>query len=103
MEAFGRLFAQNVKLYVYPLLENKRLQTGKLLNVDEEMFYLYQHLLNNEQIIDLENVDRAFQGIFTREVLKMIQNGEHGWEEMMPNFIANQIKANQLFGYSDSK
>jgi hypothetical protein len=103
MEAFGRLFAQNVKLYVYPLLENKRLQTGKLLNVDEELFYLYQHLLNNEQIIDLENVDRAFQGIFTRDVLKMIQNGDPGWEEMMPNFVANQIKTNKLFGYLDSK
>lgn len=99
MEAFGKLFAQNVKLYVYPLIENKRLQTGRLLNVDENMFYLYQHLLNNDKIVDLENVNREWQGIFARDALRMIQNGESGWESMMPTFISEQIKAQNLFGY----
>jgi hypothetical protein len=102
MEAFGKLFAQNVKLYVYPLIENKRLQTGKLLNVEEDLFYLYQHLINNDKIVDLENVNRAWQGIFSREALRMIQNGESGWESMMPIFISKQIKAQKLFGYKES-
>lgn len=101
MEAFGKLFASNVKLYVYPLIENKRLQTGKLLNVEEDMFYLYQHLLNNDKIVDLENVNRAWQGIFAKDALRMIQNGESGWENMMPIFISKQIKAQKLFGYKD--
>ncbi len=103
MEAFGKLFAENVKLYVYPLIENKRLQTGKLLNVEEDLFYLYQHLLNNDKIVDLENVNRAWQGIFARNVLKMIQNGEEGWETMMPKFVSNQIKEHKLFGYQEKK
>ncbi|RLD40411.1 MAG: TonB-dependent receptor [Bacteroidetes bacterium] len=102
MEAFGILFAENVKLYIYPLIDNKRLQTGKLLNVDEDMFYLYQHLINNDKIVDLENVNRRWQGIFAREVLLMIQNNEEGWEEKMPKLISKQIKKYKLFGYSDS-
>ena len=99
MEAFGKLFAKNVKLYVYPLIENKRLQTGRLLNVDENIFYLYQHLLNNDKIVDLENINRSWQGIFARDALRMIQNGEKGWEKMMPVFISKQIKREHLFGY----
>ncbi len=99
MEAFGKLFAKNVKLYVYPLIENKRLQTGRLLNVDENIFYLYQHLLNNDKIVDLENINRSWQGIFARDALRMIQNGEKGWEKMMPVFISKQIKRENLFGY----
>lgn len=101
LEAFGKLFASNVKLYVYPLIENKRLQTGRLLNVDENMFYLYQHLLNNDKIVDLENVDRSWQGIFARDALRMIQSGESGWESMMPTFISEQIKSQKLFGYKN--
>jgi len=98
LEAFGRLFAHNVKLYVYPLIKNKRLQTGRLLNVDENIFYLYQHLLNNEKIVDMENMNRAWQGIFARNVLKMIKNGEKGWEDKTPKFVANYIIENNLFG-----
>ncbi len=103
IEAFGKLFAENVKLYVYPLIENKRLQTGRLLNVQEDMFYLYQHLLSNDKIVDLENVNKAWQGIFAREVLKKIQNGEKGWESAMPIFVSKQIKSHQLFGFKNSE
>ncbi|MCK5846744.1 MAG: hypothetical protein KAG84_04840 [Bacteroidales bacterium] len=101
LEAFGRLFSHNVKLYVYPLLKNKRLLTGKILNVDQSIFYLYQHLLNNDKIVDMENMNRAWQGIFARDVLSMIKNGEEGWEEKTPRFVSNYIINNRLFGYKE--
>lgn len=101
MEAFGQLFADNVKLYVYPLIEDKKIHTGRFLKVEPEMFYLYQHLLNNDKIVDLENANRNWQGIFAREVLKMIQTGEEGWEDTMPEFTVDFIKENKLFGYQD--
>ena len=102
LEAFGKLFSKNVKLYVYPLIKNKRLLTGKLMNVEEDIFYLYQHLLNNDKIVDLENINRAWQGIFARNVLKMIKNGEEGWEEKTPKFVSDFIIKNKLFGYKDN-
>ena len=103
MEAFGQLFAENVKLYVYPLIENDKIYTGRFIKVDHDIFYLYQHLLYNDKIVDLENIDRRWQGIFARKVLLKIQNGELGWEETMPKYIAEFIKQNKLFGYLEKK
>ncbi len=101
LEGFGKLFAKNVKLYVYPLLKENRLQTGRLLNVEEDLFYLYQYLLNNNKIVDLENMNRAWQGIFARDVLKMIKNGEDGWVEKTPKFVSDFIIENKLFGLKE--
>ena len=102
MEAFGKLFAENVKLYVYPLMEDKKIHTGRFLQVEQNIFYLYQHLLNNDKIVDLENVNRRWQGIFAREVLKKIQSGNKDWEEAMPEFTVKFIKKNKLFGYKEA-
>ena len=41
--------------------------------------------------------------VFSRKVLDMISNGEHGWEEMLPTGIAETIKDERLFGYSRRK
>ena len=102
LEGFGKLFARNVKLYVYPLLSSdNRLKTGRLLNVEEDLFYLYQYLLNNNKIVDLENMNRAWQGIFARDVLKMIKNGEEGWVEKTPKFVSDYIIDNKLFGLKE--
>jgi len=98
MEAFGQLFAENVKLYVYPLMEDKKINTGRFLQVEQDIFYLYQHLLNNDKIVDLENVNRRWEGVFAREVLKKIQKGDPSWEEAMPEYIVKYIKDNSLFG-----
>ena len=38
--------------------------------------------------------------ILSREVLKMINDGEKGWEEMLPEGIPDIIKDQRLFGYS---
>jgi hypothetical protein len=99
MEAFGQLFAKNVKLYVYPLMEDKKINTGRFLKVDQDIFYLYQHLLANDKIVDLENVNRNWEGIFAREVLKKIQTGDASWEDAIPEYIVKYIKKNKLFGF----
>ncbi len=101
MEAFGQLFAENVKLYVYPLIEHKKIHTGRFLKVEKSIFYLYQHLLANNKIVDLENANRRWQGIFAHEVLKKIQSGDISWEETMPKYTVKFIKENKLFGYKE--
>jgi hypothetical protein len=80
-------------------MEDKKIHTGRFLKVEQDIFYLYQHLLNNDKIVDLENVNRRWEGIFAREVLKKIQDGIAGWEKSMPDYIAEYIKENKLFGY----
>jgi len=51
-------------------------------------------------VVDIKNYDPEVSNIFSREVLRMIAEGESGWEEMLPDTIADLVKKYQLFGYS---
>ena len=37
--------------------------------------------------------------VFSRKVLKMIKEGDQGWEDMLPEGIAEIIKREKLFGF----
>jgi hypothetical protein len=37
--------------------------------------------------------------VLSRNVLKMLQNNEPGWEPMVPNEVATLIKQRHLLGY----
>jgi len=101
LAAFGQLFTRNVKFYVYPALQegSGELITAQSLPIPEGVKFLYRHLLDNRQIIDVEGFNRNLLHIFSTEVLRMLQNGEEGWESMVPAQVANLIKEQYLFGY----
>lgn len=103
MEAFGKLFPGNVKMYIYPSLDN----TGELasiqnLKVPDQNKYLLKHLTENRKILDITNVNTKRLNIFSSDVLERIQHGDPTWEEMVPRFIADFIKKKQLFGYREN-
>ncbi len=105
LEAFGKLFHKDLKIYIYPLKGNK---DGEIINSDNlkvhpRMKELYKFFKDNGKIIDIENFDLDILKILSREVLKMIEKGEKGWEEMLPEGIPKIIKDQRLFGYSKSK
>jgi hypothetical protein len=50
--------------------------------------------------LDIKDFDPDILDILSREVLKMIQDGEEGWEDMLPDGIGDIIKDQRLFGYS---
>lgn len=101
LAAFGELFTHNVKVYVYPLMQEGtgEMITAQNLPVPEEVKFLYRHLLDNRQIVDVEGYNPNILHIFSKEVLKMLQEGEAGWEEMVPSRVASLIKEKFLFGY----
>lgn len=101
LAAFGELFTRNVKLYVYPSLQegSAELMTAQNLPIPEGVKFLYKHLLDNRQIVDFERYNPDILHIFSKQVLRMIRNGESGWEEMAPTKVANLIKEAYLFGY----
>ncbi len=104
LEAFGKLFFKDLKVYLYPMLDIKtnELTTSENLKVHPRMKELYKFFKYNGKVIDIENYDDTISGIFSREVLRMIAHGEQGWEEMLPEGIAEMIKSRDLFGYSNS-
>ncbi len=103
IEAFGRLFINNMKLYIYPSIDEEtgELITSKNFKIPENIKHLYLHLLENRQIIDIKNAKKSILTTYPHIVLNKIQNKEHDWEAMVPKYIEDVIKTRKLFGYSD--
>lgn len=102
LESLGRLFKNDIKLYVYPMLDP---QTGELLTVHNlrvapNLKHLYIHLLENHSIVGLENYNPEYLNVFSRDVLSMIRSGDNQWEAMVPPEVGEMIKRGRLYGYS---
>jgi hypothetical protein len=106
LEAFGKLFYKDLKIYLYPLkdLETGEIITSENLKVHPRMKELYKYFKFNGRIIDLDNFNKDILDIFSRKVFNMIAKGESGWEDMLPDdTVADIIKNKRLFGYSQRK
>ena len=105
LEAFGKLFYRDLKVYMYPYhdQENDDYITSENLKVHPRMKEWYKFFKNNGKVLDIKDFDKDILDIFSRTVLKMIMNGEKGWESMLPEGIAETIKQKRLFGYSRTK
>ena len=100
LEAFGKLFNKDLKIYLYPMLnENKTMTTSEDLKVHPRMKELYKYFKFNGKLVDIKNYEPEILNIFSRKVLKMISNAEPGWEEMLPEGVSDIIKGQKLFGY----
>lgn len=99
--AFGELFTRNIKIYVYPALhlDSGELMTARNLPVPEGIKFLYKHLIDSEQIVEVNNYNLELLNIYPHNVLEMIKTGKLGWEEALPEEIVNQVKSKGLFGY----
>ncbi len=105
LEAFGKLFFKDLKIYLYPLKDQRtgEIKTSENLKVHPRMKELYKFFKYNGKVVDIKNYTPEILGVFSRTILKMIENGEAGWEEMLPSGIAEIIKEERLFGYSRRK
>ena len=102
LEAFGKLFYKDLKVYLYPMLnENKTMTTSDDLKVHPRMKELYKFFKFNGKLVDIKNYDPEILNIFSRTVLKMISKDEEGWEKMLPEGVADIIKEQKLFGYQE--
>ncbi|TLD72723.1 TonB-dependent receptor [Phragmitibacter flavus] len=101
LESFGRLFKNNLKLYVYPLKDGEtgELTTVENLEVAPELRKLYGYLSDRGSFVTLDNFKPEFLSIFSRDVLKKIAAGQGVWEEMVPEQVASLIKKRSFFGY----
>ena len=100
LEGFGKLFPDHTRLLVYPEID----QAGEYRDftniiLPENLRYLYRHLLENNFIFGIESSDQDLFNIFSRNVLKQLQNGRGSWEQCLPQGIAEVIVENRLFGY----
>ena len=108
LEALGKLFTDNMKLYVYPTISSvtiddptagEYLLTTDNLPLPEDLKDLYIYLKKNRKIIDIKHAKKEWLYINSRFVLRMIQSQTPGWEKMVPRYVEDQIKSKELFGY----
>lgn len=100
LEALGKLFRNNMKIYLYPMKgENGEIINSTNLKVDLHIKELYKYFKKQGQIVDIENFDERNLTIFSRDVLKLLQENKEGWEDKLPEGISQMIKEKELFGY----
>jgi len=101
LEASGKLFSKNMKVYLYPMLikDTKEVINSEKLDryLEENIVQLYHFFKNTERIIDIEDYNPEYLHIFSKEVLKMIENNVEGWENLLPDGVAETIKTQCLF------
>ncbi len=104
LEAFGKLFYRDLKVFLYPMIgEDGEIINSENLKVHPRMKELYKFFAYNGKVVDITDFDKEHLKIFSREVLKMISDGNPGWENLLPQGIGEIIKEHQLFGYDPDR
>ena len=103
LSAFGELFLRDVRFYIYPakLSEEVPLMQVRNIPVPSEIKFLYEHLLDYRNVVDVEKFNPNILHIYHNDVLKKIQSGIPGWEKDVPIEIETEIKNKKLFGYRE--
>ena len=99
--AFGELFSQNIRIYVYPAqtAETDEIITAENMTVPEGIKFLYQYLLDSRQVVAVKKFNSDILHIYPTDVLSDIQENKTGWEQKVPESLVKLIKERQLFGY----
>jgi len=97
--AFGELFTRNIKIYAYPALEKdgESLMTTDNLPVPEGIKFLYKHLTDSDQIVDVREYEEEMLYINPSIVYDNIHNGREGWQNKVPEVLVDIIRSKKLF------
>ncbi|WP_299253576.1 TonB-dependent receptor [uncultured Lacinutrix sp.] len=99
LEAFGKLFFKDLRVYLYPMEnEDGTLTTSDNLKVHPRMKELYKFFKYNGKVVDITDYDPSTLSIFSRKVLSMINKGEDGWQALLPEGVSKLIMEKSLFG-----
>ena len=105
LEAFGKMFYNNLKVYLYPM---KNEQTGELINSNNlklhpRMKDFYKFFKYNGKVVDIFDFEPDYLEIFSRDILQRIKSNQPGWESKLPEGIAEMIQKEKMFGLNKAK
>jgi hypothetical protein len=100
LESFGRLFKNELKLFIYPLRAHQESEMKTVGNVEAPPILqpLYDYLAKRGSFVQLDNYKPEYLSIFSRDVLKRIAERDSDWETMVPPEVASVIKKRGFFG-----
>src|SRR5438132_13460870 len=101
LENFGRLFKNDLKVYVYPKQRSPKdeVETIHTVQVKPDLQPLYGYLVGRGSFVQLDNYNPKYLPIFSRDVLKRIAEGYETWDQMVPAAVAEIIRRRGFFGY----
>jgi hypothetical protein len=99
LESFGRLFKNELRLYVYPMLRDGEVVTVDSVQVEPELQPLYEYLTRRGSFVGLDNYQRDYLPILSRDVLQRIPGEDESWTSMVPPAVGDLIRTRGFFGY----
>ena len=101
LEALGRMFKGGLKLYVYPMIDERtgKIVTAKQVEVAPNLRSLFQYLIDNQFIEEIAHYHAEYLRIYPADALAKLQRGDSGWERMVPPEVVQIIKEREFFGY----
>lgn len=101
LESFGKLFARNVNVYLYPERDH---QTGEIITtnnieIDDHLKDLFNYFKNNNRIIDIENIKDIHVDIDFNSLANDIHTNSNNWRKNVPSEVIELIEKRHLFGY----
>lgn len=98
--ALGTLLGHNTNVYVYPAVDDsdsENLLTLNDIKYDNSIKGLVNHLIETKRIANVDQFNESYSTIWSRTVLKMIQENKPGWEDMVPEVVGQEVKKKKLF------
>ena len=105
LEAFGKMFYNNLKVYLYPIRneQNRDITDSNNLKLHPRMKDFYKFFKYNGKIVDIFEYENDYLSIFSREILTKIRNGEKNWIDQLPSGVAEKIINNDMFGWKSKE
>jgi len=73
--------------------------TATKLKVAPNLRSLYQYLIDNRFIEEIEHYHPEYLRIYPPDALSKLRAGDSGWEQMVPPEVVQIIKEREFFGY----
>jgi len=105
LEAFGRGFGHNVKLFVYPAtdVDSGELYSLNNLRIPKHLNGLLQYMHDNNKLEAIESYNPKLLSIMSDDVLSKIKANASHWEDDLPEEVVKAIKYYELFGFHQPK
>ena len=123
LEAFGVLFKDNIRIYAYPvekvMFERYRKQyrrgdnvsvkesSSGLINVEnllvaDNLRNLYKFIRENQFLETIRESNRNNMKFFSRDIFEQILNRQEGWQDNLPETVAQMIDSKNLWQRPES-
>lgn len=101
LEALGRMFKGKLKLYVYPMIDERsgEIVTATQIEVAPNLRSLFDYLIDNQFIAELSDYHAEYLHIHPPDVLARLKQGDASWEKMVPPEVREIIEERGFFGY----